>query len=73
MTEFKRGGSAVSFERLQSFVETVEDLARRQERQAILDALAQLRPTGNSAESNAAFDEAISAAIRVVVERSNTD
>ena len=55
-----------------SFTAAVAHMARGQERQTILDALTQTRPEGRSAEYNAGFDEAISAAIRILVERSHT-
>jgi hypothetical protein len=47
-------------------------MARGQERQTILDALTKTRPQGKSTEWYAGYDEAISAAIRILVERSHT-
>jgi hypothetical protein len=47
-------------------------MARGQERQAILDALTKVRQPSKNKEWNEGYDEAISAAIRVLVERSQT-
>jgi hypothetical protein len=69
--ERKRGPAGLSFAPIYSFTAAVAHMARGQERQTILDALAKTRPEGKSAEFNAGFDEAISAAIRILVERSH--
>lgn len=70
--ERKRGAAGLSFAPVYSFTAAVAHMARGQERQTILDALTQTRPEGKSAEYNAGFDEAISVAIRILVERSHT-
>lgn len=70
--ERKRGPTGLSFAPVYSFVSAVAHMARGQERQAILDALTKTRPEGKNAEWNAGFDEALSATIRILVERSHT-
>jgi hypothetical protein len=70
--ERKRGPAGLSFAPVYSFVTAVVHMSRGQERQSILDALIRTRPEGKSAEWNAGFDEALSAAIRILVERSHT-
>jgi hypothetical protein len=70
--EGKRGPTGLSFVPVYSFVSAVAHMARGQERQTILDALTKTRPEGKSPEWNAGFDEALSAAIRILVERSHT-
>lgn len=70
--ERRHGAAGLSFAPAYSFATAVAHMARGQERQTILDALTQTRPEGKSAEYKAGFDEAISAAIRIIVERSHT-
>jgi hypothetical protein len=70
--ERERGPTGLSVAPVYSFVSAVVHMARGQERQSILDALTRVRPEGKSAEWNAGFDEALSASIRILVERSHT-
>jgi hypothetical protein len=70
--ERKRGPAGLSFAPVYSFVSAVAHMARGQERQTILDALTITRPEGKSADWNEGFNEATSAAIRILVERSHT-
>jgi hypothetical protein len=70
--ERKRGPAGLSFAPVYSFVSAVVHMARGQERQTILNALTKTRPEGKSADWNEGFNEAISAAIRILVERSHT-
>jgi hypothetical protein len=69
--ERKRGPAGLSFVPVYSFVSAVAHMARGQERQTILDALTKTRPEKKSAEWNEGFDEALSATIRILVERSH--
>jgi hypothetical protein len=61
----------VSFAPIYAFVSNIAHIARGQERQAILDALTP-RERGHSEEWNAGHDAAITAVIRILVERSFT-
>jgi hypothetical protein len=70
--ERTRRPAGLSFAPVYSFVSAVAHMARGQERQTILDALTRTRPEGRSAEWNEGFNAAISAAIRILVERSHT-
>jgi len=70
--ERRRGPAGLSFAPVYSFVSAVAHMARGQERQTILDALTKTRPEGKSKEWNEGFNEAISAVIRILVERSHT-
>jgi hypothetical protein len=63
-----------NFQVLYAFTKNLAQIARGQERQAILDEVAKLRPEESAApEAREAFDAAISAVIRVIVGRSITD
>ena len=62
----------VSFAPIYAFVSNIAHIARGQERQAILDAVIAAREPGHSAEWNAGHDAAVSAVIRILVERSFT-
>jgi hypothetical protein len=70
--ERKHDLAGLSFEPVYSFVLAVAHMARGQERQTILNALTQTRPEGKGVEWNEGYNEAISAAIRILVERSHT-
>ena len=54
---------------LYAFVQNAVQIARGQERQAIMDALPK-REEGKSAEWNAGFDAALTAFMRILVTRS---
>ena len=62
----------VSFAPIFAFVSSIAHIARGQERQTILDAVAAARELGHSEEWNAGYDAALTAAIRILVQRSVT-
>ena len=68
----ERAMPGVSFRPIYAFISNIAHIARGQERQTILDAVVAAREPGHSAEWNAGHDAAISAVIRILVERSLT-
>jgi hypothetical protein len=70
--EKKRGAAGLSFAPVYSFVSAVAHMARGQERQAIIDALPKDGSERKSEEWNDGYNAAITAVIRVLVERSCT-
>ena len=68
----ERGSPGVTFRPIYAFVSNIAHIARGQERQTILDAVVAAREPGHSDEWNAGHDAAISAVIRILVERSFT-
>jgi len=68
----ERNTPGVSFAPVYAFVANIVHIARGQERQTILDAVVAAREPGHSAEWNAGHDAALSAVIRILVERSFT-
>jgi hypothetical protein len=69
--EKKRGAAGLSFAPIYSFVSAVAHMARGQERQAIIDALPKASE-GKCPEWKDGYNTAITAIIRVLVERSYT-
>ena len=63
---------AFAFAATYQFVGNAAHIARGQERQVILNAITKLREPGHNEDWNAGHDAAISAVIRVLVERSET-
>lgn len=61
-----------TFAAIYQFVANAAHIARAQERQVILDAITKVREPGHNEDWNAGYDAAISAVIRVLVERSET-
>lgn len=70
--EKKRAAAGLSFAPVYSFVSAVAHMARGQERQTILDSVVAGREPGHGEEWNAGYDAALTAAIRILVERSFT-
>lgn len=68
----ERATPGVSFAPIYAFVSNIAHIARGQERQTVLDAVTAAREPGHSEEWNAGYDAALSAAIRILVERSFT-
>jgi hypothetical protein len=66
----ERATPGVTFAPIYAFVANIAHIARGQERQAILDAVVADREPGHSAEWNAGHAAAVSAVIRILVERS---
>lgn len=62
----------VSFAPIFAFVSSIAHIARGQERQTILDSVVAGREPGHGEEWNAGYDAALTAAIRILVERSFT-
>jgi hypothetical protein len=63
-----------TFAPVYAFAKNLAHIARGQERQAVLDEVAKLRPEeGAAPAAREAFDAAVSAVIRVIVGRSITD
>jgi hypothetical protein len=67
--EKKRGPTNLSFAPIYSFTAAVAHLARGQERQDIIDGRPK-RPSGKGKEWNEGFDAAMSAFIKLLIERS---
>jgi hypothetical protein len=67
--EKKRGPANLSFAPIYAFTAAVAHMARGQERQDIMDGRPK-RPSGKSKEWNEGFDAAMSAFIKLLVERS---
>ena len=68
----ERAMPGVSFAPVYAFVSNIAHIARGQERQTIIDAVTAGREPGHSEEWNAGYDAAVTAAIRILVERSFT-
>ena len=67
--EKERGPTNLSFAPIYAFTAAVAHMARGQERQDIMDSRPK-RPAGRSKEWNEGFDAAMSAFIKLLVERS---
>ena len=65
----ERERPGISFAPIYAFVSNIAQIARGQERQAIIDALPK-REQGRSVEWNAGFDAAVTAFIRILATRS---
>jgi hypothetical protein len=68
--EKRRGPAGLSFAPVYSFVSAVAHMARGQKRQAIIDALPKDTREEKSADRKDGYNAAITAIIRVLVERS---
>jgi len=68
----ERAMPGVSFAPIYAFVSNIAHIARGQERQTIIDAVTAGRAPGHSEEWNAGYDAAVTAAIRILIERSFT-
>ncbi len=68
--ERRRGPAALSFAPVYSFTAAVIEMARGQERQAILEEFQREQPVRNSAEWGKGYDAAFTALMRVLVRRS---
>jgi len=70
--EERKRKPSFTFAAIYAFVANAAHIARGQERQVILDAIIKAREPGHSDEWNAGHDAAITAVIRILVERSYT-
>jgi hypothetical protein len=70
--EERKRAPAFTFAAIYAFVANAAHSARGQERQVILDAITKARVSGHNKDWNAGYDAAITAVIRVLVERSFT-
>jgi hypothetical protein len=68
--ERKRGPAALSFAPVYSFTAAVVEMARGEERQAILEAFQREQPLRKSVEWGEGYDAAFTVLIRVLVRRS---
>ncbi len=68
----RKPSPSFTFAAMYQFVANAAHIARGQERQVILNAITKVREPGHSQEWDKGYDAAISAVIRVLVERSHT-
>lgn len=68
--ECKHGPAALSFASIYSFTAAVVEMARGQERQAILEAFQQIHPQKKSRDYGEGYEAAFATLMRILVQRS---